>query len=157
MESNLKKIRCEYKEAYCKPLLYWHVTRYLLLPARIEIIHISIPSHSLTHTHILSHSLTRIYSIYLILSIQYSGPNRGTSSDADKIVIIQKPSGGPNNYGESTKVSVLSVGQTYALNDYKNSQYDILITFVKQTSDLRDATITVYNKLLCIRIGSSLN
>ena len=27
-------------------------------------VHIPIPSHSLTHTHILSHSLTRIYSIY---------------------------------------------------------------------------------------------
>jgi hypothetical protein len=96
----------------------------------------------LTHIPILLYLIVYLI-LYLILSTVHSGPNIGTSQAKNKIVIFQKPTGGPNDYGESTKISELTVGQSYQIDNYRNSQYDVIITYDQRTSDLRDAKIIV--------------
>jgi hypothetical protein len=100
--------------------------------------------NSHARTHYISFSHIYILCIFHYIYTIHSGPNRGTSDEVNKIVFVQKPTGGPNNYnGESTKVHALSVAQFYQINNYRDSQYNVMITYVEGTTDLRDATIMV--------------
>lgn len=81
-----------------------------------------------------------------------TGMNIGTVEDADRVIIIKKTSG-PNQYGQSWKVSRLSINDTYTIKNFGNSSFNVN---VKLTSIVgkKDATIkvTVKNSASCSKV-----
>ena len=77
-----------------------------------------------------------------------NGANSGTSEAKNMILIVRKPCPdpnlcGPDSYGESKKESALTVGQSFTIERYRDSNENVIITYESVTSDLRDATISV--------------
>eukprot|EP00536_Pseudo-nitzschia_multiseries_P010548 jgi/Psemu1/26265/gm1.26265_g len=80
---------------------------------------------------------------YYIGYNRQSGPNTGTQSAADKIVIFKKY-GQPDLYGSSTRVADLSVGEKYVIENFKDTIYDVHITFLYVSdNDKRYALVSV--------------
>ncbi|OEU21581.1 hypothetical protein FRACYDRAFT_235207 [Fragilariopsis cylindrus CCMP1102] len=72
-----------------------------------------------------------------------TGANSGTDEARDKIVVLQKPIAGPDNYGASFKIAELAVGQTYLI---ESVNYYAVVTYEYCSGgekDLRDATISI--------------
>ena len=77
-----------------------------------------------------------------------NGANSGTSEAKNMILIVRKPCPdpnlcGPDSYGESKKESALTVGQSFTIERYRDSNENVIITYESVTSNLRDATISV--------------
>lgn len=79
---------------------------------------------------------------YYIGYNRVSGMNRDSTEDANKVTILRKDLGKPDQYGLSTKVAALSPGQVYTIQGFNNER-DLTITFYSISDDLRDATIKI--------------
>lgn len=58
-----------------------------------------------------------------------SGINSDVAEDGNKVTIIRKESGAPEDYGQSTKIAVLSPGMKHVLQNF-NQQGDVSVEFV---------------------------
>jgi len=83
------------------------------------------------------------YNDYYVGYNRANGPNIQTNEAPNQIVIVQKLVGGPLESGASNKLAALSVGQEYVIDQYNDSQPDVIIKYESVTSDLQDATISV--------------
>jgi hypothetical protein len=68
------------------------------------------------------------------------GVNSGTNEARNKIVVLQKPTGGPDGYGASLKLAELEEGESYFI---KGVYYNAWVTYEYLSIDKRDATISV--------------
>eukprot|EP00532_Pseudo-nitzschia_australis_P010630 CAMPEP_0168228272 /NCGR_PEP_ID=MMETSP0140_2-20121125/14560_1 /TAXON_ID=44445 /ORGANISM="Pseudo-nitzschia australis, Strain 10249 10 AB" /LENGTH=658 /DNA_ID=CAMNT_0008159819 /DNA_START=1 /DNA_END=1974 /DNA_ORIENTATION=- len=71
------------------------------------------------------------------------GANRGTRAAVNKVVVLEKPTGGPNGIGNSKRIADLSVGDTHTIPNFKDTIYDVYITVQSISADLKDATIII--------------
>ena len=71
------------------------------------------------------------------------GANRGTKAAVNKVVIFEKPTGGPNEIGSSRRIADLSVGDTRTIPNFKDTFYDVYITVQSISANLKDATIII--------------
>jgi len=80
------------------------------------------------------------------------GMNLGTVEDADRVIIIKK-TGDPNQYGQSWKVSRLSINDTYAIKNFDNSSFTVNVKLVSIIGN-KDATVkvTVKNSVPCSKV-----
>jgi len=72
-----------------------------------------------------------------------SGANIETNEGGDKITVYEKSTGGPDGYGESTRVADLEAGQYHILRQYQGTNNDVYIIVASISEDGRDATIVV--------------
>jgi len=77
-----------------------------------------------------------------------TGPNSQTSEAQNRIVIVQKVSGGPMTSGPSNKLAALRVGDSYTLvgadgDYYGQSVSEVIVTYESVSSDLEDAVISI--------------
>ncbi|MGK3737717.1 MAG: hypothetical protein ACI8RD_010314 [Bacillariaceae sp.] len=82
-----------------------------------------------------------------------AGMNSGTVEDADKVTIIQK-TGGPNEYGQSWKVSRLStnVNTSYTIKNFDNSSFNVNVKLVSIAGKDAKIKITVTNSVSCSKV-----
>merc|ERR1711865_731249 len=74
------------------------------------------------------------------------GINTGTIEGRNQVLLFVKDTGGPNNYGESSRLAGLDVGQSVTIKDYgstKTTLADITISFESLTNNGRDANIII--------------
>merc|ERR1711865_1238047 len=74
------------------------------------------------------------------------GINTGTIEGRNQVLLFVKDTGGPNEYGESSRLAGLDVGQSVTIKDYgstKTTLADITISFESLTNNGRDANIII--------------
>jgi hypothetical protein len=74
------------------------------------------------------------------------GINSGTIEEKNQVLLFVKDTGGPNNYGESSRLAGLGVGQSVTIKDYGSTNTtlaDVTIFFESLTNRGRDANIII--------------
>jgi len=72
------------------------------------------------------------------------GIHRDTMEDPDRITIVRKEVGGPTEYGHSTKVAALDVGESHTLHDFNGEEgRHVKITFVSLDPNKVNALVEV--------------
>ncbi|OEU10182.1 hypothetical protein FRACYDRAFT_247795 [Fragilariopsis cylindrus CCMP1102] len=82
-----------------------------------------------------------------------AGMNSGTVEDANKVTIIRK-TGGPNEYGQSWKVSKLSTNDntSYTIKNFDNSSFNVNVKLVSIAGRDAKIKINVTNSVSCSKV-----
>jgi len=71
-----------------------------------------------------------------------NGPTSGCVQFCDQVILYSKD-GGVSSQSPSTRVAMLSEGDTYAIEDYRGIGSTVTIDFESTSNDLKDAIITI--------------
>lgn len=74
------------------------------------------------------------------------GIHRDTNEDENMVTIIRKDEGSPTQYGQSTKVASLNVGQSHMIKDFNGDGKDVTVEFMSVQNSGDDAKIRVVTK-----------
>lgn len=73
-----------------------------------------------------------------------TGITQDIVEDGDKVTVLTKDAGFPNEYGLSTKHAALGIGDSYVIQNFNGKKNrDVRITYSATKSDGRDAIVTV--------------
>ena len=72
-----------------------------------------------------------------------AGINEGTLQAANEVILFEKNSGGPTNYGESNRIADLIPGQSYTIYNFGGTVFDVTIRVKPYTNSGRDAPIEI--------------
>merc|ERR1712194_84671 len=71
------------------------------------------------------------------------GINEGTLEGADQVLVFRKQAGGPTQYGESDRIAELNAGDSYTIQGFKGTSFDVTIRVKPFGNNDRTAPIEI--------------